>query len=203
MADHEEKVSNRFRELFHYTNLAAFGNIYKTQQFWATHYEGLNDSAEFSRFRLHVSDFIRPKIREIFDKKTWRTATILEDINRLGGVDFFVRHETERLLNKVHSHTFGRHMYKDTFIASFCAHTQPDVTRHGLLSQWRGYGADGGIAIVLDTLGIEDMMRRDYERFQFQLMYIADVIYDDDDLNKIEAEFSGVYNSFPEILRVS
>src|SRR5208337_1138447 len=135
MADNEKIVSKQYPKLFHYTNVSAFENIYKTQQFWPTHYQDLNDTTEFARFRLKVREFIRPQIREIID-------------------DSLVEKEAERLLDKIHSHTFSKYMYKDTFLSSFCAHKKPYEATHGLLSQWRGYGAKGGVAIMLDTFVI-------------------------------------------------
>jgi len=151
MASDEKSVSKEFPELFHYTNVSAFKNIYKTRQFWATHYQDLNDNAEFARFSLKVREFIRPIIREIFDRQMQRNAEFATGVSRYGGIDVAVDKEAEDLLDMVHSHTFAKEMYKETFICSFCAHRLPYEARHGLLSQWRGYGAYGGVAIVLDT----------------------------------------------------
>jgi hypothetical protein len=204
MADDENIVSKQFPELFHYTKVFAFESIYKTQQLWATHYEDLNDSTEFVRFRLKVREFIRPKIREIFDKQVRCSAEIAMDVKRQGGIDIVVDEEAERLLDTVHSHTFGKHMYKETFVSSFCAHNIPSYeASHGLLSQWRGYGADGGVAIVLDTSGVEKMMRHDHDDvFQLQIMYMGDVIYDNNDV-RIKKDFENVFKLFPKILEIS
>ena len=202
MADDENIVSKQFPELFHYTKVSYFESIYKTRQFWATHYEDMNDSTEFARFGLKVRDFIRPKIREIFDKKLRGSAEIGLDVHSKGGIDTVVDKEAEMLLNTVYNHTFGKHMYKETFIVSFCAHKIPYEVSHGLLSQWRGYGADGGIALVLDTSRIEKMMQHDHDDvFQLQIMYMGDVIYDNNDV-KIKQDFENVFDLFPKIVEI-
>lgn len=200
MAD-EEKVSEQFPELFHYTTVSAFENIYKKKSFWASHYEDMNDRTEFARFRLKVRDFIRPRIREIFYRRIQRDVEIATDVDKHGGIDVVVDKEAERLLDRVHSHTFNKHMYKETFVISFCAHTQPYEAKNGLLSQWRGYGAGGGVAIVFDTSCIEKMMQRDYDVFQLPLMYMIPVIYDDENAI-IETKFRDVFECFPKILEI-
>ena len=65
MINNDKPLSRDFPEVFHYTNVAAFENIYKEQKFWATHYEDLNDASEMKRFNLKVYDFIRPIIKEL------------------------------------------------------------------------------------------------------------------------------------------
>jgi hypothetical protein len=202
MAEDENIVSEEFPELFHYTNVSACENIYKTRQFWATHYEDLNDNTEFERFRLKVREFIRPIIWEIFDKKMQCSAEFTMDVNRNHGIDIVVDQEAEKLLDRLHSHTFGKHMYKETFIGSFCAHTLPYEARHGLLSQWRGYGANGGVAIVLNTSCVEKMMRHEYDDvFQLQIMYMGNVIYDNNDV-RIKKDFENVFELSPKILEI-
>jgi hypothetical protein len=202
VTDHEDIVSKEFPELFHYTTVSAFESIYKTpQRLWATHYENLNDNTEFSRFRLKVREFIRPKIWEIFDKKVRCSAEIATEINKQGGIDTVVDKEAESLLDMLHSHTFDKYMYKETFICSFCGHTQPDEARNGLLSQWRGYGAGGGVAIVLDTSSVEKMFVRERDGVRLNMGLLANVIYDNDSNDAIiKQRFENVFEYFPKIL---
>lgn len=197
----EEKISEQFPELFHYTTVSAFENIYKEKSLWASHYEDMNDSSEFERFRLKVHDFICPRIRDSFHNKIQFHRGIDTEADKHGGIDDVVDKEVERLLDRVHSHTFDKHMYKETFVLSFCAHTLPYEAKNGLLSQWRGYGPDGGIAIVLETTCIEKMMKRDYDVFQLPVMYMGDVIYDDEKARtRIEKDFRDVFECLPKIL---
>ena len=205
MAHNEKTVSEEFPELFHYTNLSAFRNIYETRKLWATHYHDLNDATEFTRFRGKVRKFIYPMIRDIFDKEMQRNAEFAAGVNTYGGIDSAVDKEAEDLLDTVHRHTFGKEMYKETFICSFCAHTLPYEATHGLLSQWRGYGTDGGIAIVFNTSAIKQMMYDDYDHIsQLQLMFLDTVEYDSDDNEsdmRIKRRFKTVFEFFPEIVK--
>lgn len=202
MGDDERIVSDEFSELFHYTNISAFENIYNTRKLWATHYQDLNDTTEFTRFRLKVHQFILPMIRDIFDRKIRRDANFAIDINRHAGIDVVVDKEAENILSKVHNSTFGKEMYKQTFVCSFCAHTQPYEAKDGLLSQWRGYGEGGGVAIVLDTAEVEKMLAQEYERFQINnISTLTTVIYDNDSNDLIiKQKFDNVFKHFPKIL---
>ena len=202
MGDDERIVSDEFPELFHYTNISAFENIYTTRKLWATHYQDLNDTTEFNRFRLKVHQFILHMIRDIFDRQMRRDTNFATDINLHGGIDVVVDNEAEDILNMVHNRTFGKEMYKQTFVCSFCAHTQPDEIKDGLLSQWRGYGAGGGVAIVLDTAKVEKMLAQEHKRFQINnISTLATVIYDNDSNDPIMRQtFHNVFEHFPKIL---
>src|SRR5271157_3001760 len=202
MKDNERLASEDLPELFHYTNLSAFKNIYKSKKFWATHYQDLNDRTEFTRFQLKVEQFIRPIIRNITEKQMQRDKEYAAYVNEYGGIEEEVNRIAEDILSTVHSHTFNKKMYKETFVCSFCAHTKPDEVKDGLLSQWRGYGADGGVAIVLDTLKIEKMLAREYDKFQINnISTLATVIYDNNSNDLIiKQRFNNVFRYFPKIL---
>ena len=54
---------------------------------------------------------------------------------------------------------------------------EQDVSKNGLLSQWRGYGVGGGYAIVFDPSGIEQLLNLENKMFQYQHMQWGDVHY--------------------------
>lgn len=195
-------LSKEFPELFHYTNISAFENIYKTQQLWPTHYEDLNDTTEFKRFKKNVCDYIRPIIRDHFVRKMNGSKENTMAVNSHGGIDDVVDQEAEKLLDQVHRLTFSKNFYKETFVSSFCAHTQQTYeSKHGLLSQWRGYGEDGGIAIVLDTYQVGKLLHYENECIsQLQFFTMAPVIYDDDD-EGIKKAFKNVFENYPKVLK--
>ena len=202
MNDDEHPVSVDFSELFHYTNLSAFKKIYESKKSRATHYQDLNDTTEFTRFRIKVWQFILPIIRNISERQRQRDKEYAAYVNEYGGIEEDVNRIAEDILSTVHSHTFNKKMYKETFVCSFCAHTKPVEVKDGLLSQWRGYGADGGVAIVLDTLKIEKMLAREYDKFQIKnISILATVIYDNDRNDLIiKQRFENVFRYFPKIL---
>lgn len=195
-------VSEEFPELFHYTTVSSFESIYKTRTFWATHYEDLNDSTELGRFRLNVCDFIRPIIHETLIVWMQQLAEIAKDVEKRGGIETVVHKEANTLLDALHENTFGELTFGETFICSFCAHINDYQANHGLLSQWRGYGADGGVAIVLKTHGIKELMRNEQETFGHQVHHLGKVVYDSAEGDvEIKNEFKLLFESFPKILK--
>lgn len=201
----EKRVSDEFPELFHYTNISAFENIYKTRQFWATHYQDLNDLTEFTRFRLRVREFIHPIVLSIFKKQIRDNTAFATAVDKHGGIDVVVDSEVDDLLDTVHRRTFGKEMYKETFIFSFCGHRLPYEASHGLLSQWRAYSADGGVAIVFNTAAVEQMMHDEYDhRVQLQLMHVGTVEYDSPGQEseiRIRKRFKAVFDHLPDIAK--
>jgi hypothetical protein len=200
MADDVKHVSDQYPELYHYTSVPAFEKIYKSRTFWATHYQDLNDSSELRRFRLKVSEFIAPDIRNVFDKRMQRNTQLADEVDRHGGIDTVVEQEAANQVEVLHRETFGERTFRETFICSFCAHSvQSDEATHGILSQWRGYGTDGGVAIVLDTHGIEERMEHEKTIFAHPMNHIGDVKYDTDDVG-IQKAFCKVFELLPGIL---
>ncbi len=105
-------------------------------------------------------------------------------------------------LYTLQGHTFGKGaLYEDIVICSFCAHDPGSfAARHGLLSQWRGYGGDGGIAIVLNTRAMEDLMLQEHDNYAHPMNHIGAVHYDGDE-ERIKNEFQGVFEYYPVALR--
>lgn len=202
MLNGTERASDKHPELFHYTTVDAFRSIYNSRTFWATHYEDLNDSSELRRFGLKIRDFIAPMIREKFDERTQCDKQFAVAVSGHGGIDAVVGREATMHSERLHRVTFGEEGLPHVFVCSFCTHhAESYEAQHGLLSQWRGYGAGGGIAIVLDTPGIEERMKHEKDVFSHPINHIADVTYDDDPDLENKVEFSGAFKLLPEILR--
>lgn len=198
MPNNPKLLSDDISELFHYTTMDGFKSIYKERKFWATHYKDLNDSSELGQFKEKPSEFIQPTILEIFEGRMRNDAQFSDKINNHGGIDAVVKQEAATQLNNLHRHTFGERGHPDTFICSFCTHeADPYSAKNGLLSQWRGYGTGGGVAIVLDTYLVEERMRYEKVIFGHPINHIGDVTYDDDDA-KMKKEFHEVFDRLPE-----
>ena len=186
-----DTLSKEFPELFHYMNVHTFKDIYNKKNLRATHYQDLNDSSEFMRFNVKVCELIRTEILKILNK------------NRRGNNNAVVDEETKGFMDMVHSHTFHERMYKETFILSFCGHTNDYEVRNGLLSQWRGYGGgNSGIAIVLDTESIKKMGKCEVENYQLQEMHMGDVVYDNNDA-RIKDDFKDVFEHVLAIVELT
>jgi hypothetical protein len=105
-------------------------------------------------------------------------------------------------LHIIHSNTFGEKGFEDFFIASFCYHC-PDTyeAENGLLSQWRGYGADGGVAIELSSLEVEKLLCIEREHFAHSVNHIGDVKYDaPKNHHVIHAEFGDLFRYLERFL---
>ena len=200
MARQPECASSKFPELFHYTTVPAFKNIYATQKFWATDCRDLNDSSELLLFRDIVREDIVPIIRKCFLARMARDTAFANTILAKGGIDAAVTEEAETHLRSLHENTFGERGFGWPFICSFCAHDKSSYeATHGLLSQWRGYGGGGGIAIVLDTRKIEDKMRLERDVFGHPINHIGDVTYKRGEVRS-RAEFREFFCCLPKLL---
>ena len=70
------------------------------------------------------------------------------------------------------------------------------------MSQWRGYGVGGGIALVFDTHKLEEILPIEEERYSYSSVYLTDVIYSDDEL-KFEMELSPKLNDLTDYIAQS
>ncbi len=74
----------------------------------------------------------------------------------------------------------------EPYITSFCAAESGSEHDHGLLSQWRGYGGDGGYVIGFHTLGIEKLLEKEVGKWQYGFLQGGDVLIPDDWFSQVE-----------------
>lgn len=144
-------------ELFHYTGLHGLQGIVESQTLWATHSSFVNDHSEIIAFEPTFRAILRPSIEEGLNDLESISKLDYTRILKTIGREGYIQAATDGVVNGF----FGglrqsEHIHKqgpsfDAFITSFCTTNDVNEERHGLLSQWRGYGADGGYAIVFDT----------------------------------------------------
>jgi hypothetical protein len=82
----------------------------------------------------------------------------------------------------------GSDPFAEPYVTSFCTSATPEVSQHGLLSQWRGYGHEGGYAVVFDTSLLDLLLKEEGEKWGYDL-FGGDVIYSSDSDEKIREEF--------------
>ena len=99
-------------------------------------------------------------------------------------------------VNSLYSVTFGGAESTDfgiPFVASFCSHAdQAYESEHGLLSQWRGYGRDGGYCLVFDTAKLSKLLEQEINSNFYVHMNLSDTRYALDGVS--------VEQLFPELL---
>jgi hypothetical protein len=70
---------------------------------------------------------------------------------------------------------------QDHYVTAFCTASDVWVSQNGLLSQWRGYGQDGGYAIVFNTNGLSSLLENDAKHYHDseETLVFGDVQYDE------------------------
>lgn len=171
-------VIEEYPQLYHYTTAIGLHGIVTSQQLWATHISYLNDPEEHSgffdrRLPLLLEEPIRSALAEI-----GKTATGRNHINAVGGAE----KATADLLRDLHANIRDITLsFNQPYVSSFCRALPGEVSEDGLLSQWRGYGPDGGYAIVFDTQRLAELLADEERRFSYQWLQWGDVEYYDDE----------------------
>ncbi|WP_073053695.1 DUF2971 domain-containing protein [Kaistia soli] len=160
-------------EIFHYTSIGGLLGIIQSKCLHASHIEFMNDRMEMR----YADDLIRPLLvpafRECF-------SHLQRQVVMTGGfdMDWLCEHEASNLLAAIRR-TSNR--LAPLFVVSFCRATSAEIASDGLLSQWRGYGVDGGVAIVFDQRGISTLIESERAKFQLATISFGDVIYGPND----------------------
>ena len=184
----EPRVSEVHRELFHYTSMAALEGILKTNMLWATRIDHLNDSSEMELiWPLIKENFIQIFIGIISVTATENVA-FAERMTRSGGAEIIAKEEGSRIVDLLRSSLRGEGRFEYfplPFVASFTTHSEDTVQdehrrSHGMLSQWRGYACDPGVALVFDSRKIEELLEREEKRFTLLSCHVVDAVYEEE-----------------------
>lgn len=177
MTANTKKVSEAHTEVYHYTTAVGLEGILRTRQLWATHMSYLNDAEE------HTGFFVRrlPKLLDLPSREAvaelMNTKEGREAINSIevGGPERAVEQFRRELADVARKTTIE---LNEPYLVSFCSGNAHGTRTDGLLSQWRGYGTDGGYAIVFDSSRLEEIIGREVLAFEYQFGNFADVDYD-------------------------
>lgn len=168
------KVSEEYRELVHYTNAAGLSGIVTSGCLWATHASFLNDSEEIRHFFGHrLVDLVRSDV-SAYLTELQSDPKAASKIDSEGGVDLISEKEAIRISSSLREYTLATN---NTYIFSLCAPIDEQTRRSGLLSQWRGYGYDGGYAIVFDTQAMESLFEEEAPSYMYKHFQWGDVFY--------------------------
>lgn len=181
-------VSEEYKKLYHYTTWEGLLGILGSQSLWATNYKFVNDYSELVLFRDKLISLVHPYASETVKEIIKQFPHVKGKVNEKGGIEEVIRHEAKALVDAQYS-ALGD-VGVQIYILSFCGqHSNRDINDNGLLSQWRGYGKGGGAALVFDTKKLEDILDLEASRFEYSGVYLADVVYSDDEL-KLRKELS-------------
>jgi hypothetical protein len=152
-------IGETYSELWHYTTAAGLKGIIETQQLHATQIHYLNDHQEFSGF---LDTRLKKILTSSVDEAKSKDASLGPDFDQ----------KVKRLFEEIRRVTLGL----DAFVTSFCS-TDTENGTDGLLSQWRGYGKDGGYAVVFESKSIEKMINDELEKFLYYFIDLGNVDY--------------------------
>jgi hypothetical protein len=106
-------------------------------QIWGTAYYCANDESELAAGKGVLTPLFRSATYKLIEAQDSRVVTFSQR-----GVD--VRDYAEHFEQQVSAMALGSLC---AYITCFCKPTGEEDFHHGLLSQWRGYGSDGGYAL--------------------------------------------------------
>jgi hypothetical protein len=129
--------SSREDALFHYTTANGLSGIIGTGEIWGAAYYCANDESELAAGKGILAPLFRSTTYKMIEANDPRVLTF-----RRRGVD--IREYADQFEQTIAAMTLSSLC---TYITCFCKPTSEEDFHHGLLSQWRGYGADGGYAL--------------------------------------------------------
>jgi hypothetical protein len=185
-------------ELHHYTTFPGLDGIVRSNSLWAFHYSDLNDSTEVTLFREPLLRAVTEGFTDVIRTKQPGSVFIQQAIRANGGIDKFAEIVAKDFVEGLYKVTFtntASFSFAEPFIASFCSHAADQLyeKEHGLLSQWRGYGGDGGYCIVFDTLKLSELLGRDFDTYYWIHLQIAPVHY--------SLSTANVRDTFPRLMK--
>lgn len=170
-------VSEEHCEIFHYTNGAGIAGIVSSGTLRTTHIEFLNDHEEYRLFfRTILPRMIRSSVERAYEAVRTHPF-VTHDVRRAGGERAYKQKKFDELL-PVFAHWTRE--FNAPYVASFCVPETRLVAEHGLLSQWRAYGPDGGYALVFDTARFEKLLFEEGRQIRGMVLFMGDVEYYDD-----------------------
>jgi Protein of unknown function (DUF2971) len=148
-----ERLQEPGKSLVHYTSAGAALEILQSKTFWLRTTRVMNDVREIA----HGTNLVR----EYFDD---RGKPFFDCLNRIAdGL-------SERVTDSYNQ--WVDDLERNTFVG--CLSEHEDVAdQNGKLSMWRGYGARGGVALVVDPFFI-DADTEDLETYSVPVLYFTD-----------------------------
>lgn len=174
-----KKTSEIYKNVYHYTDWQGLNGILNSQTLWATNYQHLNDKKEIKLFmEEHLPEYLKPYLEQEYLRILYADEKARNNFfKNKGDLSAAVEHDTLAAIK-----AFFNPSENEIYICSLCGETNnPKIDDHGLLSQWRGYGGDGGFCIGFDTKKLENNLYEETRRSAYFYTSISDIIYSDDE----------------------
>jgi len=168
--------------LWHYTTLDGLKGIISNQNLWATDYRYFNDSSEFFYSKSILQPEFFPRVVALIKQEYDADQCVRQNVDAQGGIERVAQMETSDTLDILYESLLNPPPLKRNipYILSFCKADEENgfLQKHGLLSQWRGYGKDGGFAIVFNMEKLHEEFKIEQREFDHRISGCGDVVYD-------------------------
>lgn len=172
--------------LWHYTNLDGLKGILSSQTLWATNYRYLSDSSEFLHSQSIIYQEVLPKVLDVIKNECKKNSHTQKIIEAYGGITSIAEIETNETIRDILFEALlnSPNLPQIPFVLSFCKASEEDtfLQENGLLSQWRGYGKDGGYAVIFDMEKLINEFSKERNSFYHGISTHGDVVYEPDKL---------------------
>jgi hypothetical protein len=136
--------------LFHYTNANGLIGIFDSGEIWSTAYYCANDEQELSAGSGVLSRLFRERAHQLREANDRRADLFAQrGVDIMSYADGFERRLTALTMSSLVA-----------YITCFYKPSAEEDFHHGLLSQWRGYGADGGYALQFSRTRLIDAIKK-------------------------------------------
>jgi hypothetical protein len=156
--------AERHPELHHYTTFDGLKGIHESRTLWVVNYRQLNDRKEITLLKAPLVEALTKRFKFLLEDRQNKSPQVRRAIEMDGSsVASIAADQARRMVTSFYDtllRTSGASL--EPYVASFCTHANDHYAReHGLLSQWRGYGAGGGFCIVFDTAKLIDLLKQE------------------------------------------
>lgn len=139
----------RDNTLFHYTNASGLIGIFDSKEIWGTAYYCANDEQELAAGSGVLRRLFRERAHQLRQENDKRAELFARrGVDIMEYADGFERRLTALAMSSLVA-----------YITCFYKPSAEEDFHHGLLSQWRGYGADGGYALQFSRTRLLDAIK--------------------------------------------
>ena len=202
-------IAKAHPELFHYTTAGGMEGILRNQTLWATHATFLSDTSEMLAFAERLPNVLRPAIGAGIEPHLAIPAN-QELLQQAGGKDKLLDALVRETSGSLYAALFGTAVsapYIEPYVMSFCTSKDSRVQGHGLLSQWRGYGPDGGYALIFDMARLDALITEEAQKWTWAGLMGGDVVYSSSPDSELEEELGkfieDIRNSISKFFRTA
>jgi hypothetical protein len=165
--------------LYHYTNGVGLKGIVESNSLWATYFRHMNDANEIHELRVPLVRELARRLTPFVQERRQKGIPISKIVSMSGGE---AEHFARGWVNSLYSTVFQSDEMERTsacYISSFCSHSNDQAyeRENGLLSQWRGYGKQGGFCLVFDTADLFKLFEQERRTYFYPYADLRDVHY--------------------------